>query len=111
MKIKLKKRKEGCYPGAKPKTDQRIPDDVPEVEDVTFGIGVGRLVGLQGEGAVVEGQPAEVHVVGVVEAPRRLLPTPLVLPFCGGDVAAETFASLNLKSFVILGRCTHSLSP
>ena len=110
MKIKPKKRtREGSirYPGAKPsakpKTDQRIPDDVREVEDVTVGIGVGRLVGLQGEGAVVEGQPAEVHVVGVVEAPRRLLATPLVLPFCGGDVAAETFASLNLKSFVILG--------
>ena len=62
---------------------------------MTFGIGVGRLVGLQGEGAVVEGQPAEVHVVGVVEAPRRLLAAPLVLPFCGGDVAAKRLAMLN----------------
>ena len=78
-----------CYPSAKPKTDQPIPDDVPEVEHVPVGIRVGRLVRLQGEGAVVEGQPAEVHVVGVVEAPRRLLAAPLVLPFCGGDVAAE----------------------
>ena len=60
-----------------------------EVEDVSLGVCVGRLVGLQGEGAVVEGQPPEVHMVGVVEAPRRLLATPLVLPFCRGDVAAD----------------------
>lgn len=75
---------------------------MPEVEDVPVGVGVGRLERLQGEGAVVEGQPAEVHVVGVVEAPRRLLSAPLVLPFCGGDVAAERFASLNLTSLAIL---------
>ena len=80
-----------CCPSAKPKTDQPIPDYVPEVEHVPVGIGVGRLVRLQGEGAVVEGQPAEVHVVGVVEAPRRLLAAPLVLPFGGGDVAAARF--------------------
>ena len=73
-----------------------FPDNVREVEDVSVGVGVGRLVGLQGEGAVVEGQPAEVHVVGVVEAPRRLLAAPLVLPFCGGDVAAARFSVLNL---------------
>ena len=73
-----------------------ILDDVREVEDVSLGVRVGRLVGLQGEGAVVEGQPPEVHVVGVVEAPRRLLAAPLVLPFCGGNVAAERFDVLNL---------------
>ena len=73
-----------------------------EVEDVPVCICVGRLVGLQGEGAVVEGQPSEVHVVGVVEAPRRLLAAPLILPFCGGDVAAERFASVRIASLVIL---------
>ena len=74
-----------------------------EVEDVPVGVGVGRLVGLQGEGAVVEGQPAEVHVVGVVEAPRRLLAAPLVLPFGGGDVAADRFDVINLLCLSILG--------
>ena len=81
---------------AKLNCQKSFPDDVREVEDVPVGVGVGRLVRLQGECAVVEGQPAEVHVVGVVEAPRRLLAAPLVLPFGGGDVAAARFNVLNL---------------
>ena len=95
------------------KRNQQIPkvqnllDDVREVKDVSLGVCVGRLVGLQGEGAVVEGQPPEVHMVGVVEAPRRLLAAPLVLPFCRGDVAADgeepnyTYYSLEVRVLVL----------
>ena len=88
-----------------------VGQDVDQVEDVAVFIAVGVLVGLEGEGAVVERHPTEVlgiWIVGVEPAGVGALPAPFVGPFRRGDVPVCMCNKENTSSAIVrLISCKH----